>query len=85
MTMVERTKWGERESTYQSKLRRKRTRGDGIGIAAAGLDVMTVEAKRHAEELLKLVPPDTRDLTARLCGDPLPGRRAIDLRGVSDV
>lgn len=25
---------------------------------------------RHA---LSLIPPDTRDLTARLCGDPLPG------------
>jgi Helix-turn-helix domain len=24
------------------------------------------------------IPPDTRDLTARTFGDPLPGRRAID-------
>lgn len=26
------------------------------------------------------IPEDTRDLTAFLCGDPLPGRRAIDQR-----
>lgn len=34
----------------------------------------------EAERLLAAIPPDTRDLTARLCGDPLPGRRAIDFR-----
>jgi acyl-CoA synthetase (AMP-forming)/AMP-acid ligase II len=28
-----------------------------------------------------LPPPDTRDLTARFCGDPLPGRSALDQRG----
>lgn len=26
------------------------------------------------------VPNDTRDLTARICGDPLPGRSALDRR-----
>jgi hypothetical protein len=31
-----------------------------------------------ADQLAKQIPPDTRDLTARLCGDPVPGRRAID-------
>jgi hypothetical protein len=34
--------------------------------------------KRDGERLLKLVPPDTRDLTARVFGDPLPGRSALD-------
>lgn len=33
-------------------------------------------------ERLAEIPPDTRDLTSRLCGDPLPGRRAIDRRHV---
>lgn len=27
------------------------------------------------------IPPDTRDLTGRLMGDPLPGRRALDKVG----
>lgn len=26
------------------------------------------------------IPEDTRDLTARFCGDPLPGRSALDRR-----
>lgn len=31
-----------------------------------------------AARLMKAIPKDTRDLTASLCGDPVPGRRAID-------
>ena len=27
---------------------------------------------------LRAVPRDTRDFTARFCGDPLPGRSALD-------
>ena len=30
------------------------------------------------ERLLREVPADTRDLTARALGDPLPGRSALD-------
>lgn len=32
----------------------------------------------EAAARLREIPPDTRDNTARLLGDPLPGRRAID-------
>jgi hypothetical protein len=39
---------------------------------------MSASEKRDAERLLKLVPRDTRDLTARVFGDPLPGRSALD-------
>lgn len=31
---------------------------------------------------LTSIPRDTRNLTARLCGDPLPGRSALDRRQV---
>lgn len=31
-----------------------------------------------ARRLLRQVPPDTRGLTAYLCGDPLSGRSALD-------
>lgn len=27
------------------------------------------------------IPRDTRGFTARICGDPLPGRSALDMRG----
>lgn len=36
------------------------------------------KAKADGERLAKVIPPDTRDLSARLCGDPLPGRSALD-------
>lgn len=32
----------------------------------------------QAERLMDEIPHDTRDLTARVCGDPLPGRSALD-------
>lgn len=35
-------------------------------------------ANRDGEVLLSKVPSDTRGLTARMCGDPLPGRSALD-------
>jgi hypothetical protein len=38
------------------------------------------QMRADAEVLLKQIPPDTRDLTSRLMGDPLPGRRALDAR-----
>lgn len=39
------------------------------------------EVKWHeAMERLCEVPDDTRSLTARICGDPLPGRSVLDRR-----
>lgn len=43
-------------------------------------DFMGAAARADAERLLAEVPPDTRGLTERLMGDPIPGRRAIDLK-----
>lgn len=42
-------------------------------------------AEKHAtksDRLARLaeIPPDTRSLTARICGDPIPGRSALDRR-----
>ena len=39
---------------------------------------MTREAKADGERLLREVPADTRGFTARLMGDPLNGRSALD-------
>lgn len=36
-----------------------------------------------AARALASVPPDTRNRTSRLFGDPLPGRSALDQRGAS--
>jgi hypothetical protein len=49
---------------------------------AAGLQMNSGRsAEADALRLMALIPPDTHDLTARVFGDPLPGRRAIDMRG----
>jgi hypothetical protein len=34
--------------------------------------------RRHSAPPLQAVLPDTRDLTARICGDPIKGRSALD-------
>ena len=40
------------------------------------------QAKACAENRLAEIPPDTRDLTGTILGDPLPGRSALDqMRG----
>lgn len=36
--------------------------------------------KADAAARLAEIPKDTRDLTARIAGDPLPGRSALDMR-----
>jgi hypothetical protein len=50
-----------------------------------GHDVATAFRYHHPSEQdfaerLAEIPPDTRTLTARICGDPLPGRSAFDRR-----
>jgi len=46
------------------------------GIAGGGGKRVDADARRLMDD----IPSDTRSLTARLFGDPLPGRRAIDRR-----
>ena len=52
--------------------------------AAAGI-VMRPEGSEPIDRrrALQGIPPDTRDLTGRFFGDPLPGRSALDLRGAA--
>jgi hypothetical protein len=56
----------------------RRERHRPIGKVIHHSEFMTAEAKADAERLMDEIPRDTRDLTARLMGDPLPGRRSID-------
>lgn len=48
-------------------------------VAARWVGVKSAQ-KRIEEKLFSEIPKDTRGLTARLCGDPLPGRSALDRR-----
>lgn len=54
----------------QNNLARWMRRHHGSGKA--------VNLEQDAGRLMRQVPRDTRDLTGRLCGDPLPGRSALD-------
>jgi hypothetical protein len=71
-----------------SKERQKRVQQDrdiinreaSAAKQAAGLRYLSSGrgADESALRLMEMIPPDTRDLTARLFGDPLPGRSALD-------
>jgi hypothetical protein len=57
------------------------------GKMAAGLWCMARDAvdPDHAAELMAQIPPDTRDLTGFLMGDPLPQRSALAQRTLREV
>jgi hypothetical protein len=63
----------------------RKKRKELVGFKHWGI-VPVVYKKPDPEELrarLSEIPADTRDLTALVFGDPLPGRRAIDRRQVA--
>ena len=43
-------------------------------------EIIPTSIKREAERMWRSLPPDTRQLTARLMGDPIKGRSALDQR-----
>lgn len=65
---------------------------DALGMSTSGVDYLLNPTRRTtktdtlnvgptAEELrerFRAIPKDTRDLTSKICGDPLPGRSALD-------
>lgn len=59
-----------KQATRQRQMELARRAAKAAAIAA--------EKANHASRLAT-VPEDTRTLTGRICGDPLPGRRAIDM------
>lgn len=66
-------KWAERSRQYQ---RDTYQRVEDVHLVPLDRGPDERDLKARWRE----IPPDTRDLTARLCGDPLPGRRALDRR-----
>lgn len=67
-----------RAAERERRTRKRREMGGGLDLDCSGR--MNVDAKRDGDRLLRKVPKDTRDLTARIAGDPLPGRSALDRR-----
>lgn len=70
-----RTLYRKRADAEKNAMKREMT----VNKRAAGLyNVSGAAVERSALALIAQIPDDTRDLTARMFGDPLPGRRAID-------
>lgn len=58
---------------------KKRANRKGVnGIGKHEVRTVGRPSKEAVAALLKLIPPDTRSLTGCICGDPLPGRSALD-------
>ena len=57
----------------------KETRSYLVGYGGF-VNVTDRDAWESAKHRLKEIPEDTRSLTGYLCGDPLPGRSALDRR-----
>lgn len=69
--------WAARRRAGVAEARRRR--GEGTKARSFNhVPDMRVSDKADGERLLREVPADTRDLTGRICGDPLPGRAALD-------
>jgi len=72
----------EVDAAYREKRRlqkRAKRPSRGLGMVAAGLTADYIPKATIAARLAE-IPPDTRSKTARLFGDPLPGRSALDRR-----
>lgn len=65
----------------QKNLRRRARKENCAFLTPVGVSRATREATKN-DFLARLaeIPPDTRSLTARIAGDPLPGRSALDRR-----
>lgn len=57
-----------------------RKRGGESGLSSTLRSLPFRPTQAELDSLLSKVPRDTRDFTARVCGDPLPGRSALDQR-----
>lgn len=69
--------WREKRNRMIAEARRRRGKVDASRILPPGI-------RADIEARLAEIPPDTRDLTGRLLGDPIPGdpRRPWQGRGV---
>lgn len=76
--LMERNRGRARE---EAERRRERERGAADARRAAGSIVRVInstQADRDWKKNKKLIPEDTRTFTQKFCGDPLPGRSALD-------
>lgn len=70
--------YAERRKQLNNEARRRR-RGKTVELEIHRVDARPSPAEAAAA--IASVPKDTRDLTARMLGDPLPGRSALAKKG----
>lgn len=76
----------DRDIPYREKYKRQYDSGQEEDIDWSGEIIhprVTVDGhkiRRDAMRLMAQIPDDTRDLTGRIFGDPLPGRSALDMK-----
>lgn len=66
------------DPAYRERVRAEKARQHYRNRSRAGIEPIDRKAVRDAARLRQQIPPDTRGLTARIAGDPLPGRSALD-------
>lgn len=69
-----------RNDPLRSKKANRDTKAASASKRAAGLRGVSGLSGAEVRERQKLIPADTRTFTQRFCGDPLPGRSALDRR-----
>lgn len=74
--------WAVRRRQKVNEARRQRTKEKPSLRKIIDRDTYTISAKTRAdaERLMRQIPHDTRSLTGRMLGDPIPGRSALDMR-----
>jgi hypothetical protein len=77
ITMYSNPERYEREKEHKRRHRERERQALGIEGRPKGYRKLA-EAVHKIEVLGEREPPDTRDLTGRILGDPIPGRRWID-------
>lgn len=66
-------------STKKYRLFREEYKRPGDRKTRTHIDTETAATRNDAARLARQIPDDTRTLTARIFGDPLPGRSALDM------
>ncbi len=76
-------RWHCNEQSRKYTSKRRKERRDELSeyrkcLQNVKFDYVPQDTIEQAQRLFRQIPPDTRDLTGRLLGDPIPGRSALD-------
>lgn len=73
------------ERTSELRAQKRLNAGPKPDAISAGWCMDRRQVRQDVEARIAEIPADTRGLTARICGDPLPGRSALDGRTLREA